>query len=73
MVKLGVIGRNFVVDWLLEAAEKVPEIQPVAVCSRDPEAAKPFAEKYKIFGKKLTKILPAICSIIGLMISLSFI
>ena len=23
MVKLGVIGRNFVVDWLLEAAEKV--------------------------------------------------
>jgi len=53
MVKLGVIGRNFVVDWLLGAAEKVPEICPVAVCSRDPEAAKEFAEKYRmpyIFG-----------------------
>ena len=48
MVKLGVIGRNFVVDWLLEAAEKVPEIRPVAVCSRDPEAAKPFAEQYQM-------------------------
>lgn len=46
MVKLGIIGRNFVVDWMLEAAKQVPELQPAAVYSRSLETGKEFAEKY---------------------------
>ena len=43
MVRLGIIGRNFVVDWMLAAAEQVPEVQPVAIYSRSLEAAQQFA------------------------------
>ena len=46
MLKLGLIGRNFVVDWMLAAAEQVPDLQPVAIYSRSMEDAKAFAEKY---------------------------
>ena len=46
MVRFGIIGRNFVVDWMLEAAKQVPEVQPVAVYSRSMETGREFAEKY---------------------------
>lgn len=46
MIRLGIIGRNFVVDWLLAAAEQVPEVRPVAVYSRSMETGRAFAEKY---------------------------
>ena len=48
MVRLGIIGRNFVVDWMLEAAKQVPQIQPVAIYSRSMETGKEFAEKYDL-------------------------
>lgn len=46
MVKLGIIGRNFVVDWMMEAIKQVPQVQPVAIYSRTMEGAKSFAEQY---------------------------
>ena len=48
MLKLGIIGRNFVVDWMLAAAEQVPDLQPVAIYSRSMDDAKAFAEKYHL-------------------------
>ena len=45
MVKLGIIGRNFVVDWMLAAARQAPELQPVAIYSRSMDTAREFAEK----------------------------
>lgn len=48
MVRLGIIGRNFVVDWMMEAAKQVPEVQPVAVYSRTMEGAREFAKKYDL-------------------------
>ena len=46
MLKLGIIGRNFVVDWMLAAAEQVPELRPIAVYSRSMETGREFAQKY---------------------------
>ena len=48
MVRLGIIGRNFVVDWMLEAAKQVPQVQPVAIYSRSMETGREFAEKYSL-------------------------
>ena len=48
MVKLGVIGRNFVVDWMMEAAQQVPEAQFTAIYSRKMETGMEFAEKYGV-------------------------
>lgn len=48
MVRFGVIGRNFVVDWMLEAALQVPEAQFTAVYSRKMETGREFAEKYHL-------------------------
>jgi len=48
MLKLGIIGRNFVVDWMLAAAEQVPDLQPVAIYSRSMDDAKAFAEQYHL-------------------------
>lgn len=45
-MRLGIIGRNFVVDWMLAAAEQAPEIQPTAIYSRSLETGREFAEKY---------------------------
>ena len=48
MVRLGIVGRNFVVDWLLSVVDQVPEVKPVAVYSRTMEGAKEFAAKYDL-------------------------
>ena len=48
MLKLGIIGRNFVVDWMLAAAEQVADLQPVAIYSRSMETGREFAEKYHL-------------------------
>lgn len=48
MVRLGIIGRNFVVDWMLAAAEQVSELRPVAVYSRSMDTGREFAEKYDL-------------------------
>lgn len=46
MVKLGIIGRNFVVDWMLAAAEQVEGLKPVAIYSRCMDDAKAFAAQH---------------------------
>lgn len=46
MVKLGIIGRNFVVDWMLAASEQVPDLRPVAIYSRSMEDARAFARQH---------------------------
>ena len=48
MVKIGVIGRNFVVDWMMEAAQQVPEAQFTAIYSRKMETGLEFSEKYGV-------------------------
>jgi len=48
MLRLGIIGRNFVVDWMLAAMEQVPEIQPVAIYSRSLGTGREFADKYHL-------------------------
>jgi predicted dehydrogenase len=48
MIRLGVIGRNFVVDWMLAAARQVPELQIAAAYSRQEQTGREFAEKYGI-------------------------
>lgn len=46
MIRFGVIGRNFVVDWLLGAMQTMDAMEPVAVCSRNEQTGREFAEKY---------------------------
>ena len=46
MIRFGIIGRNFVVDWMLGAMAEVSGMQPVAVCSRSEATGREFAEKY---------------------------
>ena len=53
MVRLGIIGRNFVVDWMLEAARVVPALKPVAIYSRRRETGAAFAQKYGLPVKKV--------------------
>ncbi len=47
-LRFGIIGTNFIVDWVLEAARLDPRFQPVAVYSRTQEQADTFAEKHAI-------------------------
>ena len=47
-MRLGVVGTNFVTDWLLEAASEVPEIEVQAVFSRKQETGDAFAQKHHI-------------------------
>lgn len=47
-MKLGIVGTNFISDWLLEAAGEVPEIEPYAVFSRKEETGDAFAKKHNI-------------------------
>lgn len=44
-IRVGIIGRNFVVDWMLAAMEQVPELRPAAIYSRNEETGREFAEK----------------------------
>lgn len=45
MIRFGIIGRNFVVDWMLGAMAAVPGVEPVAICSRNEATGREFAEK----------------------------
>lgn len=48
MIRLAVIGRNFVTDRMLSAAAYVPELKLSGICSRTAEGAREFAERYGI-------------------------
>ncbi len=45
MIRYAVIGRNFVVDWMIEAARLIPSLKLVGVCSRREETARLYAAK----------------------------
>ena len=45
-IRMGIIGRNFVVDWMLAAMQQVPQLRPTAIYSRREETGRTFAEKY---------------------------
>ncbi len=45
-MNLGVIGRNFVVDSMMQAVRLTPEVKIKAIYSRTDEGARQFAEKY---------------------------
>lgn len=47
-VKLGIIGTNFISDWLVEAAEQVQEMAVCAVYSRKQETGDIFAARHNI-------------------------
>lgn len=47
-LKLGIIGTNFVSDWLANAAERSEEIEAHAVLSRTEESGKAFAARHGI-------------------------
>ena len=47
-IRVGIIGRNFVVDWMLAAMDQVPELRPAAIYSRTEETGREFAEKYHL-------------------------
>ena len=46
MVRFGIIGRNFIVDMMLEAMAAVPEVRPAAIYSRSLSDAEAFKEKH---------------------------
>lgn len=46
MIRFGIIGRNFVVDWMLGAMAVTPGMEPVAICSRSEQTGREFAQKY---------------------------
>lgn len=45
-MKWGIIGRNFVVDWMMEALRSLEGMEPVAIYSRRLETGEEFAQKY---------------------------
>ena len=47
-VRFGVIGTNFITDWVLAGARQDKRFELVAVCSRKQETADAFAVKHQI-------------------------
>ena len=45
-IRFGIIGRNFIVDWMMAAMKACEWAEPVAIYSRTMEGAREFAEKY---------------------------
>lgn len=48
MVRVGVIGTNWITDWFIEAAKLVDDFELTAVYSRTKERAEEFAAKYEV-------------------------
>lgn len=45
-VRFGIIGTNFITDWILEAAREELRFEATAVCSRSRETGQAFALKH---------------------------
>lgn len=43
---IGVVGTNFISDWMLEAAQALPQVRFAAVCSRAQATGDAFAQKH---------------------------
>lgn len=48
MIKFGIIGTNFISDWMADAALKVEDIELTAVFSRKEQTGRAFAQKHGI-------------------------
>ena len=46
MINFGVIGRNFITDWILEAAKEFKELNFYGVCSRTIQNAEEYAKAH---------------------------
>lgn len=47
-IRFGVVGSNFVTDWMIEGGRRDPRFELVAVCSRSEETGRAFALKHSI-------------------------
>lgn len=47
-IRFGIIGTNFISDWILEASREEPRFEATAVCSRIRETGEAFAQKHQI-------------------------
>jgi predicted dehydrogenase len=47
-VRFGVVGTNFITDWVIEGGREDGRFELVAVCSRSEHTARSFAEKHNI-------------------------
>ena len=47
-VRFGVVGTNFITDWVIAGAREDERFELMGVCSRSEETARPFAAKHNI-------------------------
>jgi len=47
-IRFGVVGTNFITDWVITGGREDERFELMAVCSRSEETAKAFAEKHNI-------------------------
>jgi len=47
-LRFGIVGTNFISDWVITGGLEDERFEPVAVCSRSEHTAKAFAQKYRI-------------------------
>ena len=47
-IRFGIVGTNFISDWVITGGLEDTRFEPVAVCSRSEHTAKAFAQKYRI-------------------------
>ena len=47
-IRFGVVGTNFITDWVIAGGREDERFELVAVCSRTNETAQAFAEKHNI-------------------------
>ena len=47
-VRFGVVGTNFITDWVIAGGREDERFELVAVCSRSEETARAFAEKHNV-------------------------
>ena len=47
-IRFGVVGTNFISDWVIEGGREDPRFELAAVCSRTEETGRTFAEKHNI-------------------------
>lgn len=45
-MRLGIVGTNFISEWLVEASRQVPDVEAVAVCSRARVTGEQFANRF---------------------------
>ena len=47
-IRFGIVGTNFISDWVVSGGLEDERFEPVAICSRSEHTARAFAQKYRI-------------------------